>query len=99
MTRSATTSPPPQRLSPTPPIDPVRAELTTRFWNFRDALRTDFFARRQRNARYSLRAFARFLGVDHSTLSQILRSRRSLSPVMVSRLGRKLGLDATFVAE
>lgn len=70
-----------------------------RLVTFREALHTEFLARRRRNARYSLRAFARFLGVDHSTLSQILRSRRSLSPRMVALLGRKLGLSATFVAE
>jgi plasmid maintenance system antidote protein VapI len=67
--------------------------------NFRDALHAELAARRRRNVRYSLRAFARFLGVDHSTLSQILRSRRSLSPRMVSRLGRKLGVSSAFIAE
>ena len=67
--------------------------------NLRAALRTEFSARRQRNARYSLRAFARFLGVDHATLSQILRGRRSLSPRMATRLGRRLGLAPALVAE
>lgn len=67
--------------------------------NFRDALHAELSARRRRNTRYSLRGFARFLGIDHSTLSQILRTRRSLSPRMVTRLGRKLGLNAAFIAE
>lgn len=67
--------------------------------NLREALHTELTARRRRNARYSLRAFARFLGTDHATLSQILRGRRSLSPRMAARLGRRLGLSPAAVAE
>lgn len=58
--------------------------------NFQQALETEFGLRRQRNPRYSLRAFARDLGTDHSTLSQILRRRRALSPRMVQRFGQRL---------
>ena len=43
---------------------------------FRERLETEFQARRAANPRYSLRAFARFLHADHSTLSQILRGTR-----------------------
>jgi len=47
------------------------------------------------NEKYSLRAFARDLKIHHGTLSQILRSRRVLTPGMVKRLAPRLGLDAT----
>src|SRR5271168_1005637 len=43
---------------------------------FRAKLAEQFEARRERNPRYSLRAFAAFLGADHSTLSRILRGAR-----------------------
>jgi transcriptional regulator with XRE-family HTH domain len=44
--------------------------------DFRDRLRDELVRRRAVNRRYSVRAFADFLGTDHSTLSQILRGRR-----------------------
>ncbi|HEY6305853.1 MAG TPA: hypothetical protein VI488_05250 [Candidatus Angelobacter sp.] len=43
---------------------------------FRQRLEQEFKVRREKNARYSLRAFAAPLGTDHSTLSQILRAGR-----------------------
>lgn len=61
--------------------------------NFQQMLQAEFGQRRQRNPRYSLRAFARHLGTDHSTLSQILRRRRRLSPRLVRRFGERLRLD------
>ncbi len=45
------------------------------------------------NRQYSLRAFAKFLGVDHSSLSQILRGKRRLTAESVRKLGTRLGLD------
>ena len=62
--------------------------------SFRRHLQGELGRRCARNPRYSLRAFARHLGVDHSTLSQILRGRRALGPTAIGRMGRKLGLDA-----
>jgi transcriptional regulator with XRE-family HTH domain len=53
--------------------------------SFRQYLQGEVARRCCRNARYSLRAFARDLGVDHSTLSQILRGRRALSPRAIER--------------
>ena len=59
---------------------------------FRQRLEREFNSRREKNPRYSLRAFAAFLATDHSTLSQILRGNR---PVPVSRIrswARKLAM-------
>jgi transcriptional regulator with XRE-family HTH domain len=60
---------------------------------FAARVQSEFQVRRTRNPRYSLRAFASFLGTDHSTLSQMMRGKR---PVPVSHLrvwAKKLGLD------
>jgi len=67
--------------------------------NFRETLKAEFDLRRRGNSRYSLRAFARYLGTDHSTLSQILRSRRSLSPEKIRLFGARLRLSPTIIAD
>jgi transcriptional regulator with XRE-family HTH domain len=61
---------------------------------FRERLGQEFEARRQKNARYSLRAFAAFLGTDHSTLSQILNGSRRMPVRHVRPWARRLGMDA-----
>jgi transcriptional regulator with XRE-family HTH domain len=60
---------------------------------FRERLGEEFDARRQKNARYSLRAFAAFLETDHSTLSQILSGSRRIPVRHVRSWARKLGMD------
>ena len=60
---------------------------------FRERLVQEFAARRAKNPRYSLRAFAAYLGADHSTLAQILRGSRR-APVSGIRVWSKaLGLS------
>lgn len=66
---------------------------------FRDILRHEFERRRENNSRYSLRAFARSIGIDHSTLSQILRGRRRLTQRTIARLGGSLKLSSAEIAE
>jgi transcriptional regulator with XRE-family HTH domain len=66
---------------------------------FRTLLQSELHRRRAANARYSLRSFARFLSLDHSTLSQILRGKRRVTPRTVRAIGRKLGLGAAVIAE
>ena len=46
----------------------------------------------RRNPRFSLRSFAKQLGIDHSTLSQVLRRRRRLSPRALEAVGKRMGL-------
>jgi len=60
---------------------------------FRDRLQRELAARCGRNPRYSLRGYANFLGVDHATLSQILRGKRAVTPATIRRLGARIGLD------
>jgi transcriptional regulator with XRE-family HTH domain len=59
---------------------------------FQDRLQREFEDRRRKNTRYSLRAFATFLGTDHSTLSQIFRDKRRIPAIQLRRWGKKLGL-------
>ena len=59
---------------------------------FREVLAAELQRRCRRNRRYSLRAFGRALGVDHSTLSQVMRGGRRLTPRAVLRLASRLGV-------
>lgn len=61
--------------------------------SFRQLLQRELARRCAANARYSLRSFARQLAVDHSTLSQILRGVRPVTPHTVRSLGAPLGLS------
>jgi transcriptional regulator with XRE-family HTH domain len=61
---------------------------------FRDRLESELRARREKNARYSLRAFAAHLGTDHSTLSQILRGARGIPIRQLRSWAKTLGFTA-----
>jgi uncharacterized protein (TIGR02147 family) len=56
-------------------------------------LRERLRAAMRRNPRFSLRSFAKQLGIDHSTLSQVLRGRRRLSARALQAVGKRLGLS------
>lgn len=52
------------------------------------------FGRKQRvNPAYSLRAFARFLGIQPPTLSAVLRGKRALPLAVAAPIARKMGLS------
>ena len=58
--------------------------------SFRLWLQRQFTERCKRNSRYSLRAFAKFLSIDHSSLSQILSGKRPVSKKSVQAICEKL---------
>jgi hypothetical protein len=60
--------------------------------DFRERLREEFARRRQVNARYSLRAYAEWLDIDHSTLSQMLKGNRAVPTPWLRKWSAKLGL-------
>jgi uncharacterized protein (TIGR02147 family) len=60
---------------------------------FRSLLQRELARRCRDNPGYSLRAFAKFLDIDHATLSQLLRGRRRLTLETIDRLGERLGLS------
>src|SRR5215510_8487727 len=59
---------------------------------FRLYLQSEMARRLSSNPQYSLRSFALQLGINHSTLSQLLRGKRALTPRMIKNLGERLGL-------
>ncbi|RYZ76879.1 MAG: TIGR02147 family protein [Proteobacteria bacterium] len=56
-------------------------------------LKSEFSARSKRNPRYSIRAFAKYLGVSHTTLSLIMAGKRPLSQKACLQIADRLGLD------
>jgi plasmid maintenance system antidote protein VapI len=59
---------------------------------FRDFLSSELERRRALNRRYSLRAYARALGVHHATVSRLLRGTGAIPSRSVRALGQRLGL-------
>lgn len=55
-------------------------------------LNSEFFKRKHRNGSYSLRAFARDLGLSPSSLSDILRSRKNVGEKTAEKIADKLRL-------
>jgi uncharacterized protein (TIGR02147 family) len=69
------------------------SKLPATSYDLRSLLRERLNSAKARNPRFSLRAFAKQLGIDHSTLSQILRSKRRLSPRNLEIVGKRLGIS------
>jgi uncharacterized protein (TIGR02147 family) len=61
--------------------------------DFRFRLQNELERRCQENPNYSLRAFAKFLGVDSSVLSKIVNNKRTITPKMFEKLSSRLGLS------
>lgn len=68
----------------------ANAEMNT---HFRLQLQAEFSRRLRTRSEYSIRSFAQSLGVNSSTLSQIMAGKRSLSEEKISLLSQKLGLN------
>ncbi len=60
---------------------------------FRLLLQAELGRRCAKNSQYSLRAFAKFLAIDHATLSQLMSGKRPLTPRTILKLGTRIGLD------
>lgn len=58
----------------------------------REALRFEFAERTEKNERYSLRAFARDLGVSHTLLSLVMNGHRSPSQAFIDRISERVGV-------
>ena len=61
--------------------------------DFRLELQNELVRRCKMNPRYSLRAFAKFLGVEPSFLSKLLNGKRAITPASLKRLAPRLGLN------
>ena len=60
---------------------------------FRQFLQNELLARLKNNPMFSLRAFSKVLGLESSSLSQILRGKRTLTDKMCLRIGEKLAIS------
>lgn len=60
-------------------------------------LRAELERRQARNPRYSLRALARDLGLNHGTLSRLLHRRRRLTAAAARAIAKRLDLPSTVV--
>jgi plasmid maintenance system antidote protein VapI len=67
--------------------------------SFAELLTSEFRRRQTCNRRYSLRAFARSLKTDHSTVSQFLRRKRPITAAGVRRMAAALGLGPEQIDE
>ncbi len=67
--------------------------------DFRIFLQEELVKRCKRNPKFSVRAFARVLGIENSALSKILAGKRALTPQMVMRLGKKLGFGLEEISQ
>lgn len=67
--------------------------------NFAAYLEREFLERRNRNPSYSLRAFAKLLGVDQSTLSKFFNGARDLSWTIRNQCLERLGASETVIAQ
>src|SRR4051812_39521403 len=56
-------------------------------------LKSELSRRCERNPSYSLRAFAKSLGVSHTILSLVLAGKRPLARKSARKISEKLGLD------
>lgn len=59
-----------------------------------EQLAAELAARKSRNPRYSLRAFARDLRLNHATLSQMLSGQRRITSRTARLLGQRLRIDS-----
>jgi transcriptional regulator with XRE-family HTH domain len=61
--------------------------------SYRKRLVEELILRQRRNPAYSLRSFARDLGISATALSQVLSSKRNLSKSSLTKVSDKLGLS------
>lgn len=67
------------------------------FPDYRNYLRDEFFKRLSKNPQYSLRAFARTVGLAPSRVSMLFSHRQGLSKRKALVIGNKLGFEALFL--
>ncbi len=65
------------------------------FNNYRAYLRSTFADRALKNPSYSLRGFAKHVGLNHATLSLVLKGDRNLSLDRAQNVAQKLGLQSS----
>lgn len=60
---------------------------------YREHLNSEFLERKRKNSRYSIRSYARSLGVDNGYLSKLLRGKTLISLDLADSIAKKLNLS------
>lgn len=63
------------------------------FNSFNEFLSAEYSFRRESNNKFSIRQFAKLLQLNDSTVSQILRGKRTFSVEMIRKIGLTIGLN------
>ncbi len=71
----------------------LRYTLSMQYRSYHDLLEEEFEKRRQYNGAYSLRAFARDLGISAPSLSQIFKKKHGISQTTAKKIAQKLKFD------
>ncbi len=73
----------------------MKSTVSKNNFNYRTLLTEEFEKRTSRNSRYSLRSFARDIGISSSRLSEILNEKCGLSRNRALLIAKKLGLSGS----
>ena len=71
-------------------MSPRQRDRVSAAIRLRSILEKEFARRQQVNPRYSLRAFAKSVDLEHSTLSQLMRGRRRMTWKSIQAIAGKL---------
>lgn len=71
----------------------METQITETPADFRLFLQEELVRRIRTKPGYSMRAFARFLGIDSSRLSKMLRGERPIKPHFIESFGQRVGLS------
>ncbi|MDO9180986.1 MAG: helix-turn-helix domain-containing protein, partial [Bacteriovorax sp.] len=63
--------------------------------DFKSFLQEELLKRCRKNPSYSLRSFAKYLGIGHSALTEMLNGKRSITKKSIEKLGLTLSLNMT----
>jgi hypothetical protein len=74
-----------------------KRDLLPAAMRLRSVLQAEFTRRKESNPRYSLRAFARSVGLDHSTVSQLIRGKRPITRKSVRSIAGSLRWNGSAV--
>ena len=61
--------------------------------DFKSLLQEELLKRCRKNSSYSLRSFAKYLGISHSALTEMINGKRSITKKSIEKLGLILGLS------
>jgi uncharacterized protein (TIGR02147 family) len=70
----------------------TKEQISYRPKDFKSLLQEELLKRCRKNSSYSLRSFAKYLGVSHSALTEMMNGKRNITKRSIEKLGPILGL-------